>query len=101
VRERKTATMISFFEHDTAGKAGNRKRGLSPLHQVPEGRDVRIRELSATPELTCRLREIGLCEGQVVRLISRRSNIICQVCNSRLALNSQLAGMILVEALSE
>jgi Fe2+ transport system protein FeoA len=93
--------MISSFEHDTSGKVESRKRGLSPLHQVAVGREVRIRELSATPEVTCRLREIGLCEGQIVRLISRHSNIICQVCNARLALNSQLAGMILVEALAE
>lgn len=90
--------MISPFE-PTAGPAGRgeAKPRLAPLHRVSEGRSVRIRELSAAPDLLCRLREIGLCEGQMVRLISRRANIICQVCNSRLALNEQIAGMILVE----
>jgi len=91
--------MISLLEQSPAGKPEARRTGLSPLHQVKEGREVRIRELSAPPEVTCRLREIGLCEGQIIRLVSRQSNIICQVCNARLALNSQLAGMILVEAL--
>jgi Fe2+ transport system protein FeoA len=94
-------TMLSFFKHKAVRESGSRERGLSPLHQVAEGREVRIRELSATPEVTCRLREIGLCEGQIIRLIARHSNIICQVCNARLALNAQLAGMILVEALAE
>ena len=74
---------------------------LSPLHEVAEGRCVRIRELSAAPEVTCRLREIGLCEGQIIRLIARHSNIICQVCNARLALNAALARTILVESLAE
>ena len=92
--------MISFFKPNAAQEGEGRRAGLSPLHQVAEGMAVRIRELSATPEVTCRLREIGLCEGQTIRLIARHTNIICQVCNARLALNSQLAGMILVEAVA-
>ncbi len=91
--------MISLIEPASGPNTETRRTGLRPLHQVAEGREVRIRELSATPDMTCRLREIGLCEGQVVRLISRQSNVICQVCNARLALNAQLAEMILVESL--
>jgi Fe2+ transport system protein FeoA len=76
----------------------NNPTPLSPLHQIKAGKTVRIRELCATPETSCRLREIGLHEGQIIRLIASHTNIICQVCNARLALNAGLAGMILVEA---
>jgi len=33
----------------------------------------------------------------VVRLVTNRTNFICQVCNSRLALSEQLASLIMVE----
>lgn len=58
---------------------------------------VRIRKLCAAPEMQERLREIGLCEDQVIKLITNRTNFICQVCNSRLALSQQLAQLIMVE----
>jgi Fe2+ transport system protein FeoA len=58
---------------------------------------VRIRALSAPPEVTKRLREIGFCEHQVIKLVIRQANLICQVCNSRLALSAELAQMIIVE----
>jgi Fe2+ transport system protein FeoA len=61
---------------------------------------VRIKELSAPPHVIQRLREIGLGEEQVIRLLIRQSNLICQVCNARLALSSQLAQMIIVEPLT-
>ena len=51
------------------------------------------------PAVTQRLREIGLGEEQVIRLLVRQSNLICLVCNARLALSSHLAQMILVEPL--
>ncbi len=70
---------------------------LAPLDQVHAGKTVRIRQLCATPEVSCRLREIGFCEGQIIRLIACHTNIICQVCQARLALNNALARMILVE----
>ena len=41
---------------------------LSPLHQIKAGRTVRIRELCGSPEQSCRLRELGLGEGQIIRL---------------------------------
>ena len=85
-----------------AGPVTNiRGAALSSLGRVPAGKSVRIRELAATPEMTCRLREIGLCEGRVIKLISSHSSIICLVCNARLALNARLAEMILVESLAE
>ena len=71
-----------------------------PLSRVQAGMAVRIKELSAPPEVTQRLREIGFGEQQVIRLLVRQSNLICQVCNARLALSSQLAQMIIVEPLA-
>jgi Fe2+ transport system protein FeoA len=70
------------------------------LSHVRAGMAVRIRELWAPPDVTQRLREIGFCEQQVIRLLVRQSNLICLVCNARLALSSQLAKMIIVEPLA-
>lgn len=58
---------------------------------------MRIKQLCAAPELQNRLREIGFCEDQIVRLITSQNNYICQVCNARLAISEQLAKLILVE----
>jgi Fe2+ transport system protein A len=70
---------------------------VCPLSRVQTGVAVRIKQLCASPEVQNRLRELGLCEDQIVRLITSRNNFICQVCNSRLALSEQLAQVILVE----
>lgn len=61
---------------------------------------VCIRELMTNPEMSDRLREMGLGETQRVRLVSRQDSVICQVCNARVALSQQLADAILVEPLS-
>jgi Fe2+ transport system protein FeoA len=78
-------------------RPGNRVSGLDT---VQPGKMVRIKKLCAGDETDCRLREIGVCEGQIIRLIARHSSLICQVCNTRLALNAGLGRAILVEALS-
>jgi len=70
-----------------------------PLSRVQAGMAVRITELSAPPDVTRRLREIGFGEQQVIKLLIRQSNLICQVRNARMALSSHLAQMILVEPL--
>ena len=58
---------------------------------------VRIKQLSASPEVCHRLRELGFCEDQQIRLLSQQSSVICQVCNARLGISAQLAETILVE----
>lgn len=73
---------------------------LAGLDAVQPGKTVRVKKLCAGDETDCRLREIGICEGQIIRLIARHSSLICQVCNTRLALNAALARAILVESLS-
>lgn len=59
----------------------------------------RIKQLSASPEIVHRLREMGFCEEQRVKLLSQHHNIICQVCNARLGISAQLAESIWVEPL--
>jgi Fe2+ transport system protein FeoA len=68
-----------------------------PLSQVKAGMAVRIKELSAPPEVSKRLREIGLIEQQVIKLLMSQANAICLVCNARLALSAELAQKIIVE----
>lgn len=68
-----------------------------PLSRVKAGMAVRIKELAAPPDVNKRLREIGFGEQQVIKLLIRQANLICQVCNARMALSAELAQMILVE----
>ena len=72
---------------------------LCPLNKVEAGCSVRIKRLDASPEVSHRLREMGFCEDQQVRLVRQDASVICQVCNVRLGLSSELAGRILVEPL--
>ncbi|MGO8837151.1 MAG: FeoA family protein [Limisphaerales bacterium] len=72
---------------------------VCPLSHVAAGTTVCIKELAASPELRDRLRELGLGEEQRVKLLTNEANIICQVCNARLALSEKLARVILVEPL--
>lgn len=72
---------------------------LCPLNQVKAGTAVRIKQLSASPEVSHRLREMGFCEEQKIRVVSKEANVICQVCQARLGISRQLAEFILVEPL--
>ncbi len=70
---------------------------VCPLSRVKAGVAVRIKRLCATPEVQGRLREIGLGEDQIIRLLTSQTNFICLVCNTRLAISAQLAQIIMVE----
>jgi Fe2+ transport system protein FeoA len=72
---------------------------LCPLNKVRAGRAVRIKRIEASPEVSHRLREMGFCEEQRIKLIRRESSLICQVCNARLGISSALAASIWVELL--
>ena len=74
---------------------------MCPLNQVKAGVAVRIKQLCASPEMASRLREIGFGEEQIIKLVTSHANIICLVCNARLALSEQLAKTILVEPVAE
>ena len=70
---------------------------VCPLSRVKAGAVVCIKQLSTAPEITSRLRELGFCEEQKIKLVARQSNYICQVCNARLAISGKLADSIIVE----
>lgn len=58
-----------------------------------------IKQLLTGPDVSVRLREMGLCEEQKIKLVSRDSSFICQVCNARLGISPELADAIWVQAL--
>ena len=70
---------------------------VCPLSHVKAGTVVCIKQLDAAPEVRDRLREMGFGEKQIVKLLSRQSSLICQVCNARLGISEELANTILVE----
>ena len=74
---------------------------LCPLNQIQVGTVVCIKQLTASPETSDRLRELGFCEQQRIKLLSKHTNLICLVCNSRLGISDKLAGSILVEAVTD
>src|ERR1041384_6070119 len=72
---------------------------LCPLSHVSAGVDVRIKQISASPEVTHRLRELGFCEEQKIKFPRRHGAILCRVCHARLGISAHLAEKILVEPL--
>ena len=72
---------------------------LCPLSSVGTGVDVRIKKLSAPAEVTHRLREMGFCEEQKIKLLSRQASLICQVSGARMGISQRLADKIMVEQL--
>ncbi len=72
---------------------------VCPLSSIRAGTIARIKGLAASDEVMDRLREMGFCEEQQVRLVSRHGNIICQICNARLGISEELADAILVQPL--
>lgn len=73
---------------------------VCPLSQVKAGTTVCVRGLTAAPDVQDRLREIGFAVDQKIRLLTSQANVICQVCNARVAISQELAEAILVEPLS-
>jgi len=74
--------------------------GICPLSRAQAGAVVCIKQLATTPGVADRLRELGFCEEQQIKLLTRDSNVICQVCNSRLGISEELADAIMVETVS-
>ena len=73
---------------------------MCPLSRVPAGTTVCIKALAASPEVREKLRALGVTEEQELKLLSRESNFVCEVCNAKLDLNAELADAILVEPLA-
>ena len=81
-------------------RGGGPSSNLCPLNRVKLGLAVRVKKLLTAPEVAQRLREIGFCEESVVKLLASQANVICLVCNARMALSHTLAESILVEPLT-
>ena len=76
---------------------------MHTLAETPAGGLVRIKVLNHhLPEVTIRLREMGLRENSLVRCILHgNGNLICEVQNTRIGIDHRLASSILVSALEE
>ena len=86
----------STYAGRAAAKSGE---FICPLSRLRVGAACRIKQLCAAPEVAARLREMGFCEEQQIRLVSQHRNLICQVCNARLGISVELAESIWVEPL--
>jgi Fe2+ transport system protein FeoA len=65
------------------------------LSEVPIGTRVRVRELSARPEISRRLRELGIHEHAIVSCVSRgHGNLICAIHSTRIGIDRRLAAAI-------
>ena len=67
------------------------------LTDLPVGAAGRVTELDGQPELCQRLREMGFCESAVIEKIAGARTLICQLCNTRIALSERAAEHIMVE----
>jgi len=88
---KKARAPFKLFEGHCAGPA------TCPLSHVRAGTVVCVKQLAVPPEVSARLREMGIGEEQKVKLLSRQASVICLVCNARVALSEKLAQAILVE----
>ena len=90
---------MSWLQADESDCREQSRCEVCPLSRVQAGVAVRIKRLCAAPEVQDRLRELGLGEDRIIKLLTSRTNFICQVCNARLAISEQLAQTIMVEPL--
>lgn len=69
------------------------------LLDAPLGQSMRIRQLRSNPETSLRLREMGFCENALIRCLMRgNGNLICQIRNTRIGIDNNLARSIVVSA---
>jgi Fe2+ transport system protein FeoA len=93
------AANMSWSKISEPGASAEARCEVCPLTRIKAGVAVRIKQLCAAPEVQNRLRELGLGEDQIIKLLTSQTNFICQVCNARLAISEQLAQSIMVEPL--
>ncbi len=73
---------------------------MNTLAHIQSGTTVRIQQLNTHPETCQRLRELGFCENAIIRCVTNGSTqLICEVCNTRVGLNHSVAKTIIVSAL--
>ncbi len=70
---------------------------MRTLAEIPAGSTVTVSHLDSHPDTCNRLREIGFCENAEIRCVSNKSSqLICEVCNTRVGLNYSTANAIIV-----
>ena len=67
------------------------------LTELPIGATGRVCELSGESTVCARLREMGFCESAVIARVSGEKTLLCQLCNTRIALSDRAAQHIMVE----
>ena len=73
---------------------------LLPLELLRPGEEARIKEISGERLLVCRLAEMGLREGVLVRMVRPGSPCILAIDNHRFSFRGDEAAAILVEVVS-
>jgi ferrous iron transport protein A len=68
-----------------------------PLTELPVGSAGRVCELAGEPGVCARLREMGFCESAVIEKIAGVRTLLCQLCETRIALSESAARHIVVE----
>jgi len=70
---------------------------MNTLAHVPAGTTVRVSHLNSHPETCHRLRELGFCENALIRCVSNgATQLICEICNTRVGMNRAIAQAIFV-----
>jgi len=64
---------------------------------TPAGQEVRIRAVRADEQQTRHLRELGILEGRVIKVVLNNDPLVCQVGECRFGVCRRLARSILVE----
>jgi ferrous iron transport protein A len=67
------------------------------LTELPVGATGRVCELAGEANVCARLREMGFCESAVIAKVSGEKTMLCQLCNTRIALSATAARHIVVE----
>ena len=74
---------------------------MCPLARVSVGAVVCIKRLSDSPEICARLRQMGFCEEQKVKLLSLQPELVCQLRPAHcLNISKELAEGVIVQTLS-
>lgn len=69
------------------------------LERAPSGQVLCVTSVRGEPPHAQRLRELGMFEGQRVRVLSAGNPLICQIGDCRLGMCQRLARCVLVEPL--
>ena len=72
-------------------------RPFLSLLDAPIGKRLYVQHLTSYPDIRLRLRELGFCENAMIRCLARNNVcLICEVCNTRIGLNTAVASKIFV-----